>query len=539
MFKNFKLLDCTLRDGGYINNWEFDEDFASNLYNCINSSRCEYIEVGFFEPQSQTPKPYTSFKPENIRPFLGGVTKTALLVNYNRELNLEMFPMQADFGISMLRIAAHKQDRHEASEFSAQLSAKGYETTVNYMGISNYSDAEIVELADLMNLYKGKVSYFYIADSFGSLVPAKTRWIFETLRNISDAGLGFHPHNNLQLAFANTFEALKNGADIVDGSIYGMGRGGGNLNLEALLVFLEQAVPGKYDVLPVLDFAEIYMEQLQKRYSWGYSLPNVISGALACHPNYPKEMLKFKSFSAKEVFDFLSVIPKTEKGKFNKEYCIDSFFNYRKEKSDNLKPIVSASFKNLVFEKQKKALVVCGGNSVATQREQINDFISSNNPAIVSVNSTVLPFEINAVFFGNSRRFSRYYNEARDKYEVILNPFIEPSNNIDLNIEFLSRVPIKAFLPSLSFAKNYPQKIPTNSGVEAILALSYLGFKEIFVVGMDGYSINQDKYYYPQDDIPTLLETCLQLDECANSELEAAKLLIEGESAAFKSKFIF
>ncbi|MEZ4753482.1 MAG: hypothetical protein R3A13_04120 [Bdellovibrionota bacterium] len=120
MFSKIKLLDCTIRDGGYINNWEFNSEFGKSLIESIARSGCEYIEVGFFNPLDPNPVLYKNFNSNNIRDFINDKVKTVLLVNYTNELNLEVFPPQAELGASMLRFASHKTDRAAATELAAR-----------------------------------------------------------------------------------------------------------------------------------------------------------------------------------------------------------------------------------------------------------------------------------------------------------------------------------------------------------------------------------------------------------------------------------
>ncbi|MEZ4753481.1 MAG: hypothetical protein R3A13_04115 [Bdellovibrionota bacterium] len=410
----------------------------------------------------------------------------------------------------------------------------GYETTVNLMGITNYSDAEISSLPELINEFKDDIAYFYLADSFGSLIPSRTKEIFGELRLHTDAPLGFHPHNNLQLAFANALEAIEAGATIVDGSIYGMGRGGGNLNLEALVVFLEQACPGKYNPLPILDFAEIYMEPIKKHYTWGYSLPNVISGALACHPNYPKEMLKLKSYSAKEVFNFLKAIPNEEKGQFSLKKSVDSVYDYQTNRSQNFSTKTSEGVQALVKSSGNKVLLVCGGGSVRRMHLEIDEFIHRNKCVVVAVNNLCSPFRTDAVFFGNARRLTQYYAKAIERFEVILNPYVEIDSSLDIEADNFTRVSLNAFLTE-GLAREFPQRLPTNSGVEAILVMAELGFKEIFVVGMDGFSTgNADLYFYHEEDLLLKEDEHQLLNQSAVVELGVASEILGKKSASFK-----
>lgn len=504
MFEKFKILDCTIRDGGYINNWNFSLEFGKALYWAVSSSGCEYIELGFCNPLTVKKDLYKNcdFKSiQEIRRSYPNGARVSLLVDFSKELNAGMFPRQEELGAHILRVVTRKADAERAAVLASQLAEKGFETSVNFMGISNYNTAEIQALTRLMESFKRNVTYFYLADSFGSLIPSRLREIIRNIRSRTDVPLGFHPHNNLQLAFANVLEAIQEGVSIIDGSVYGMGRGGGNLNIETLLLFLEQACPNKYNALPLLDFAEIYMEPIKKIHKWGNSLTHVVSGALNCHPNFAGEMLKLKIYSAKEVFHALNRIPFDERAEFDRAKNIQFAFDYKIEKAKTLTSKTTSALVSLVGSSLRKVMIVCGGGTLNTYMKQIVRFVDETQCAVVCVNNDLIHNRTDAVFFGNARRLRQYYHKMGAGVQMILNPYIEIDAGEGAPQENISRIPVEAF--SLNKEYVFPHKLPTNSGVQAILAMAALGFKEIYVAGMDGFLPNGDNlFYYPINDSP-------------------------------------
>jgi 4-hydroxy 2-oxovalerate aldolase len=544
MFENLKILDCTIRDGGYINNWNFSVDFGKALYWAVSSSGCEYVELGFSSPLMDKASLFRNCDSKLINEIRGSFkngARVSLLVDFSKELTADLFPRQGDLGADILRIVTRKADAERGAELAAQLAGKGYETSVNFMGISNYTPSEMNALACLMEKYKKQVTYFYLADSFGSLIPSKLRDILKTIRSQTNAPLGFHPHNNLQLAFANTLEAIQGGVSIIDGSVNGMGRGGGNLPIETLLLYLGQVSPTRYNALPLLDFAEIYMEPLKKQYKWGNSLAQVVSGALNCHPNYAGEMLKLKIYSAKEVFLALSKIPFDERAEFNREKNINVAFQYKIEKAKKLMPVTTTKVRGLVGSSNGKVLIACGGGTLGASLDSIRRFVDETKCAVVCVNNNFLPERTDAVFFGSARRLRQNYQKGGAGVQVILNPYIEIDEGEGGPQDTISRIPIDAF--SLNKEYVFPHKLPTNSGVQAILSMAAIGFKEIYVAGMDGFSPNErNLFYYPNSDSPEKkaedesdekrqeFET---LNQMTHKELETARVILAEKSAAF------
>lgn len=495
-----KLLDCTLRDGGYINNWSFSKHFGEALYRAVSNAGCDYIEVGFMEPNANDfGSPWTNLSNEYLAELRQKVvqgTKIAVMINYG-SVDLEDVPNAADYNADMIRVAASQENAQPASAFAAALTAKGYETTVNYMGISNYSNEEILSLVDLMNQYKRDVNYFYVADSFGSLMPKRTREIFTTLRFGTDACLGFHPHNNLQLAFANCLEAMEAGVDIIDGSVYGMGRGAGNLFTEAMLAYYEQQEPEQYRLLPVLQFADLYMEELKKSFDWGYTLPQLLSGVMRCHPNYPTKLLREKAYTADDIYRMLQHLPEDNKQRFTSDSL-----NFLKQQhmlvtSEEKDVNVSPSMADLCRKSQQSALLICGGRSVVEQKNLIEEFISNHSLAVFSVNNPSPPIATNGVFFGNRRRLLKNFDQIVHEGEVIFGPGIHEAADTDFCFPNISRVNPLKLLPNDDLP--FSSLLPSNSAVLGILGLIQCGFSKIFVCGLDGYG-QGDNYYYKELD---------------------------------------
>ena len=495
-----KLLDCTLRDGGYINNWNFSQHFAEALYRSISDAGCDYIEVGFFEPQAKEGLPWTHLSVADLnrlRKKVPNGTSIAVMINYGA-VDLTEVPPAEEYPADMIRVATPKSKARKATEFAAALSARGYQTTINYMGISNYTNSEILELIDLMNKFRKQVDYFYVADSFGSLLPKRTREIFTTLRFGTDAALGFHPHNNLQLAFANCLEAMEAGVDVIDGSVFGMGRGAGNLFTEAMLSYYEQKEPERYRLLPVLQFADLYMEQMKKSYNWGYTLPQLLSGVFHCHPNYPTNLLREKSYTADDIYRMLRYLPEDQKPRFSNASLDAIKKQHLGHLAQQMEVCISSTMESLCHEAKQSALLVCGGRSVIDQKGEIEKFIEILNLAVFSVNNPTPPITTDGVFFGNRRRLLQYHDEVDEAGEVILGPEIHDGAEANFPFAKVSRVNPLRLLPKGQTAYNLGS--PTNSAFQAILGLVQLGYRKLYLCGLDGYAAGQASHYYEEHD---------------------------------------
>jgi 4-hydroxy 2-oxovalerate aldolase len=200
------------------------------------------------------------------------------------QVDLSKIPSKANSLVRMYRIAAHKEDVLPAIEICESIKSKGYATSIQLMAINSYNKEDF----KIKELRESSLDYIYFADSYGSLFPRDIATYINILRN-TNKKIGYHAHNSLQLAFATTLEAINQRIDIVDGTIYGMGRGSGNLPLETLIAYLALSHQ-KYNTIPILDLIAKYFIPLQKKIPWGYSLPYMLSGILEIHPNYAKEV---------------------------------------------------------------------------------------------------------------------------------------------------------------------------------------------------------------------------------------------------------
>ena len=495
-----KLLDCTLRDGGYINNWDFSPNFGKALYRAASVAGVDYVEVGFFDPGAKSGLPWTNLSADDLRSIRGDLeegTAIAVMINYG-SVSLDDVPDAAKYPADLIRVAAPKSAAKEATAFAAALTGMGYRSTINYMGISNYSNREILGLVDLMNRFKEEVEYFYVADSFGSLMPKRTREIFATLRFGTDAALGFHPHNNLQLAFANCLEAMEAGVDIIDGSVFGMGRGAGNLFTDAMLAYFEQCDPERYHLVPILQFADLYMEAQKQSYNWGYSLPQLLSGVFHCHPNYPTNLLREKAYTADDIYGMLRLLSEEYKSRYSSEQLEAMKAGHISKLAESAAVACSSTIRDLCAKHARKALLVCGGNSVSTYNGQILRFIEQTQVSVFAVNNPQPPVPSDGVFFGNRRRVLQYFDQIPQCAEVIFGPEIHEGAEANFALSKVSRV--NALKSIDSEDSPYPMMLPSNSAIEAILGLVQLGYQEIFICGLDGYTSGTRSHYYVEQD---------------------------------------
>jgi 4-hydroxy 2-oxovalerate aldolase len=286
--EDIKVFDCTIRDGGLVNNFKFTDEFVKAHYKTCVEAGIDYMEIGKNNsPSIMCEEEFGAWnfcKEEDIRRIVGDNNtnmKIAVMSDIGRTVKEELLPKE-DSVVDMIRIATYIHQIPAAIELIEEAHNKGYETTVNIMAISKSFDDELDEVLEAVS--KSSVDVIYIADSFGSFYPEQVNKLTEKYLKVAKASgkqVGIHTHNNIQMAYANTIEAMIYGTSFLDVTISGLGRGAGNCPMELLIGFLKNP---KYKLMPVLKFIEEYIVPLEKELDWGYSIPYMLTGQLNEHP---------------------------------------------------------------------------------------------------------------------------------------------------------------------------------------------------------------------------------------------------------------
>lgn len=298
--EKIKVLDCTIRDGGLINNHDFDIKFVRQVYKAMAQAGVDYMEVGYKNSKELfSTKEYGLWKfcdDEHINQIIDGIesgTKISVMVDVGR-VNIDQIKPKADSPVDMIRTAAYVKDVDKAIFMANNFADKGYETTINIMAISKDQGPELTEALHQIES-ECKVQVVYIVDSFGNLYQEPVESLVKRFKDIlKTKEVGFHGHNHMQLAFGNTIEAIIHGANYLDATVYGIGRAAGNCPLELLIGFLKNP---KFDIRPLLDLISEEFIPLRNKIEWGYIIPYAISGMMNEHP---KAAMALRNSSKKE-----------------------------------------------------------------------------------------------------------------------------------------------------------------------------------------------------------------------------------------------
>lgn len=288
---DIKVLDCTLRDGGLVNNFAFTDEFVKDLYLANIKAGVDYMEFGYkaskeiFDPADFGKWKFCDEK--DIRAIVGDNKtdlKIAVMADVGRCDYKKDIINRKDSVIDMIRVATYINTIPTAIEMLEDAKKKGYETTVNVMAVSKVNHDDLA--AGLELLAQSSVDVIYLVDSFGSFYPEQIERLSKLYLEIGEKynkKIGIHAHNNQQLAFANTIEALSLGVSYLDATVSGMGRGAGNCYMELLLSFLRNP---KYNKIAVLNFVEKHIIKLREEGAvWGFDLPYLMTGTLNSHPS--------------------------------------------------------------------------------------------------------------------------------------------------------------------------------------------------------------------------------------------------------------
>lgn len=279
-----KILDCTIRDGGLMNNWEFDKAMVKDVFQGLVDAGVDYVELGYRADKKQfSPKdhgPWRFCDEDDLREVAYACdTKISVMCDVGRTDYDSILPRNESI-VSMFRVATYVKEVDKAIHLGKYIQDLGYEVCVNIMAASTVIEPDLDEA--LAELAKTSFEAVYLVDSYGYFFSEQIHYLAEKyLQGLNGKTVGIHCHNNQQLAFANTIEGIRMGINMLDGSIFGMGRAAGNCTTELLLGFLKNP---KYDVRPVLALIEKYFEGLKSELHWGYELPYMVAGNLNRHP---------------------------------------------------------------------------------------------------------------------------------------------------------------------------------------------------------------------------------------------------------------
>lgn len=383
------LLDCTLRDGGYYNDWDFNRNLVQDYLVAMDALAVDYVEIGFRSKKNSGFKgPYAFSRDEFLNTLVlpkGLSSKIGVMVNGSELSNAEdqlnqleyLFTQKNKSPVSLVRIACHVHEFEACLPVSDWLHGKGYKVGFNLMQIAEHSLDEITALAKLASTYPIDVLYF--ADSMGSLSPSQTCDIVNALNKGWSGELGIHTHDNMGQAIANTLASIDSGVTWVDSTVTGMGRGPGNAQTEYLAIAIQKYRSNQGNPTKLFELISSYFKPLQEHYGWGTNPYYYLAGKYGIHPSYIQEMLQDSRYSDEDVLAVIDHL-RIEGGK---KFSLDTLESSRHFYSGELK----GGWKPYSVLHGREILVIGAGPSVSKYKSAIENYINRFKPYVIALNT--------------------------------------------------------------------------------------------------------------------------------------------------------
>lgn len=475
MEKKIQVLDCTLRDGGYYTNWDFDKEIVLEYCSAMENLPVDYVEIGYRSIALDGYLGEFFYCPIYLMEYLKTLMpskKIAIILNEKdiRIGHLDQLLDPCKGYVDLIRVAVDPKNFVRALELAKEIKKKGFELAFNVMYMSNWKKDKM--FLNQLDQIDDLVDYFYMVDSYGGVFPTDIEGIVEMVKERTSVPIAFHGHNNLELALINTITALKTGCIMVDSTITGMGRGAGNLKTELLMTYL--ASKGLVDVaISELSSVVGAFERLQKKYNWGTNLPYMFSGAY--------------SLPQKDVMNWLDL------NRYPLSSIVTALSNRKNEINDNMKlPVFEAR------SKVKRVVLLGGGLSVAKNARAIKQLINELEDVIVVHAGT---------------RYTKLFSDLESKMQYYC---LVGSEGDKLRRQF----PVIDQIPATCIFPPYPRKMGTVLPIEirdkayelkgitfineyhdspmaiAIQTAIEHSPEEVILVGFDGYTQSKDKVQF-------------------------------------------
>lgn len=484
---NVKLLDCTLRDGGYLNDWNFGHDNLVSVFEKLVDAGVDIIEIGFLDER----RPFDmdrSIMPDTDsvgKIFEGLDRKNAMVVgmiDYGTCGLANIKPCAESF-LDGIRVIFKKHLREDAMAFCGELIKLGYKVFAQLVSVTSYDDEEMLDLVRLANHYKPYA--VSMVDTYGLMHQNNLMHYFNLLNENLDPsiGLGYHAHNNFQMGYANCIAMLENTIErpmVVDGTIYGMGKSAGNAPLELLIMHMNHTMGTTYDVGQILEAIDSNISQFHVMPTWGYSMFYYLAASNDCHPNYVTYLMEKRTLSVKSINELLGKLEGEAKLLYDKNYIERLYLDYQSNEINDeadraaLKEVLSA----------RPLLLIGPGASIDVDKRAISSYIKKNNPIIVTINFVPKVVNVDYIFLSNAKRYLQLATKlARKKYDIIATSNVTPTTTgaFAYQINYSSLVDMKA-------------EIIDNSLVMLLKLLMDLDISEVMLAGFDGYSKNEANF---------------------------------------------
>lgn len=487
--KRVNILDCTLRDGGYLIDSQFGNTAIKGIIQGLTESGTDVIECGFLKDEDHQNGSTVFNNASQLRPYLPRDRKQAsyvCLADYSRYHidNLEPYDGSSIDGV---RACFFKEERYDVIEFCRKITEKGYKLYVQPVDILGYTDTELLDLIHQVNALEPYA--FSIVDTFGSMYREDLQRVFHLIHHNlwTNAKIGFHSHNNLQMSFSLSQEFIEMSQGlrevVVDSSMAGMGRGAGNTNTELVMQYMNRKFNSGYDIDIILDLIDNYIDGFHNQYEWGYSIPYFLAGSHSAHVNNISYLATKAGIASRDINFLLNRLQPSERKRYDYDLLEKTYLEYLNTLCDDksaLRALQSAL-------SDKDILILLPGHSIVAYKEQILTFCEEKHPVVISVNLLSADYPIHYAYFSNKNRY-RYWKSAthfQDYKKIVTSNVTTTKEENQFIIDFTRLV--KCGWEQLD-----------NSGILLLRLLDLIQVGSIAIAGFDGYSHNTDNQNYAQ-----------------------------------------
>lgn len=492
--RKMMLLDCTLRDGGYVNDWRFGKINIVSIFERLVDANVDIIEVGFIDDRRPFDKDRSIFPDTKSADMIyGDLNKKQAIVVGMIDFGtcaIENLAPCSESCLDGIRVIFKKGKMKAAMEYCRQVKKLGYKVFSQLVSITSYSDAELLELIELVNDVKPYgVS---MVDTYGLL---DSEWLLHFYKILDDhvdpdIKIGFHAHNNFQLGYSNVLSFLKYEGKhdiVVDGTLYGMGKSAGNDPIELVAMTLNEKYSGCYHIDSMLEAINESIMEFYRMSPWGYNTFFYLCAKNKCHPNYLTDFNKEENLSISMVDELLSMIePEDKKLLYDRAVGKRHYQDYLESHIDD-----GAAINHFLdFVSDRKVLLVGPGKNISLQEKKVKDFIERNNTIVISINYIPKNVDIDCVFITNPKRYHDMTLDLKRKQAGHIKT-LSTSNVTARNGSFdfvVNRAPL--------LEKN--EQIIDNSFLMMIKLLNEAGIREVYCAGFDGYSDKESNYTNPE-----------------------------------------
>jgi 4-hydroxy 2-oxovalerate aldolase len=494
---NIKLLDCTLRDGGYYNNWNFSPELIKDYLEAMASIQADYVEIGFRFISNNDFKGGCAFStdsyiisldiPHALKNKIGVMVNGSDILSQGSSKSdiytvLEtLFAPKKQSPVSLVRIACHLHEFEYCLPAVIWLKDQGYKVGFNLMQIHNANEEKIAELLKLAN--KHPIDVLYFADSMGSLNAQQITTIVNRFKNTWSGAIGIHAHDSMGNAVNNSMQAVSDGVSWVDCTVTGMGRGPGNAQTEYLVIELDIYRKLNTSKTKLLKLIRNHFRPLKEQYDWGINPYYFLAGKHNIHPTYVQKMIADTRYNEEDIVSVIDYLKEQGGNKFNPDVLETARHFY----SDDTKGTWSPE----TVIKNNSVLIIGAGPGAVRHCKAIEAYVKKHNPFVIALNiqKSIAEDLINARAACHPVRVLADCNEYLSLPQPLIVPASMLPNNVKQKLKQKNLFDFDIAIDANNFVFNNSScTLPNLLVLSYALAIASSGkAKQILLAGFDGY----------------------------------------------------